>query len=84
MSGEPYWFVGLKQLTSGHNDVLSKKNNLICSPGASCSLPIGQWANVIDFPTCSSPLETLLSLNFAIFKEKLRRSVLNLQDFSVL
>ena len=51
MSGEPYWFVGLKQLTSEHNDVLSKKNKPICSPGASCSLPIGQWANVIDFPT---------------------------------
>ena len=75
MSGEPYWFVGLKQLTSEHNDVLSKKNKLICSPGASCSLSIGQWANVIDFPTCSYPLDTLFSLNFAIFKEKLRRSV---------
>ena len=75
MSGEPYWFVGLKQLTSEHNDVLSKKNKLICSPGASCSLPIGQCANVIDFLTCSYPLDTLFSLNFAIFKEKLRRSV---------
>ena len=31
MSGEPYRFVGLKQLTSGHNDVLSKRTNLFAA-----------------------------------------------------
>lgn len=58
-----------------------KKTNLFAALGVSCSLPIGQWANVIDFPTCSYPLDTLFSLNFAIFKEKLRRSVWNFMIF---
>ena len=41
MSGEPYWFVGLKQLTSGHNDVLSKKKQTYLRPW--CQLFITHW-----------------------------------------